>query len=140
MLLTFTLTMVVSFIAFSVFPVAGPRFAWPAPPGIPDGPFRAATLFLLERGSTRGTAFPSSHVAIAVAQTLSMLRWRPRFGGVVGTMTILLAIGAVYGGFHYAIDAIVGGMVGLGAWLLVQWAIARRRKTDESSELPGGTR
>jgi membrane-associated phospholipid phosphatase len=119
-MLALTTTVVLSFIAFSVFPVEGPRFAWGAPPGIPQGPIRALTLFLLERGSARGTAFPSSHVAIAMAQSLSSLRWRRGFGyGVAGT-SILLAIGAVYGGFHYGVDILAGCVMGIGAWWLAR--------------------
>jgi membrane-associated phospholipid phosphatase len=115
-----TLTVVVSFAAFSLFPVEGPRFAWGAPQGVPSGPIRSLTVFLLEHGSARGTAFPSSHVAIALAQSLSSLRWRPRLGVVVLVTTILLAIGAVYGGFHYATDILAGAVLGFGSWALAR--------------------
>ena len=113
-----TVTVVISFAAFSLFPVEGPRFAWGAPAGVPDGPIRRFTLLILEHGSARGTAFPSSHVAIALAQALSMLRWRPRTGVGVGVAitTTLLALGAVYGGFHYGVDVLAGSVVGGLAW------------------------
>lgn len=115
-----TVTVVVSFAAFSVFPVEGPRFAWGAPPGVPSGPIRTFTLLILEHGSARGTAFPSSHVAIALAQTLSSLRWRRSLGVWVAITTALLAIGAVYGGFHYGADVLAGGVVGAGVWAVAQ--------------------
>jgi membrane-associated phospholipid phosphatase len=115
-----TVTVVVSFAAFSVFPVEGPRFAWGAPPGVPPGPIRTFTLLILEHGSARGTAFPSSHVAIALAQTLSSLRWRRSLGVWVAITTALLAIGAVYGGFHYGADVLAGGVVGGGVWAVAQ--------------------
>jgi len=111
-----TVTVVVSFAAFSVFPVEGPRFAWGPPPGVPSGPIRTFTLLILEHGSARGTAFPSSHVAIALAQSLSTLRWkRPLGWSVLGT-TVLLTVGAVYGGFHYGTDILAGAVVGAAAW------------------------
>ena len=121
MMFALTVTVVISFAAFSVFPVEGPRFAWGAPPGVPSGPIRMLTLLVLEHGSARGTAFPSSHVAIALAQALSSLRWRRSFGIWVAITTVLLAVGAVYGGFHYASDVLAGTAVGL-----VTWSIATR--------------
>ena len=115
-----TVTVAISFAAFSVFPVEGPRFAWGAPPGVPQGPIRAFTLLILEHGSARGTAFPSSHVAIALAQALSTLRWRRGPGIAVAITTVLLALGAVYGGFHYATDVLAGGVVGALAWVVAR--------------------
>src|SRR5258708_17378186 len=114
-----TVTVVVSFAAFSVFPVEGPRFAWGPPPGVPSGPIRTFTLDILEHGSARGTAFPSSHVAIALAQALSSLRWRRSVGVWAAITTLLLAAGAVYGGFHYATDVLAGTIVGI-----ITWAVA----------------
>lgn len=116
-----TLTVVVSFALFSVFPVQGPRFEWGAPPGVPSGPIRAFALLILEHGSARGTAFPSSHVAIALAQALSSLRWRRSMGIWVAITTVLLAVGAVYGGFHYASDVLAGTVVGIATWSIATW-------------------
>jgi membrane-associated phospholipid phosphatase len=115
------MTVIISFAAFSVFPVEGPRFAWGAPPGVPSGPIRALTLLVPEHGSARGTAFPSSHVAIALAQTLSSLRWRRSLGVEVAITTVLLATGAVYGGFHYASDVLAGVLVGVATWSGARW-------------------
>jgi membrane-associated phospholipid phosphatase len=120
-----TMTVVISFAAFSVFPVEGPRFAWGPPPGVPTGPIRTFTLLILEHGSARGTAFPSSHVAIALAQALSSLRWRRSLGVWVAVTTVLLAIGAVYGGFHYGADVLTGAVVGAGVWTASR-AISRK--------------
>jgi membrane-associated phospholipid phosphatase len=122
----------VCFAVFIVFPVAGPRYLWPAPPGIPDGPVRRTALALLTAGSSRGTAFPSSHVAVAVTQTLLALSLQRRVGVVVLVLTALLALGAVYGGFHYAVDVLAGAGVGmaLGAISLSKFTngLSRRRR------------
>lgn len=125
LLLTFT----VCFVAFVVFPVAGPRYLWPSPATAVEGPARALTVWLLESRSSRGTAFPSSHVAVATTQSiLAVLYLRVR-GVPVGVLTVLLAGGAVYGGFHYAVDVIAGvvvgtmmAAVGLAATRLGGWA------------------
>jgi membrane-associated phospholipid phosphatase len=122
----FTVVMVVCFVVFCLFPVAGPRFEWGGPSGVPDGPVRRATLVILERGSARGTAFPSSHIAIALSMALSAVEWRPRFGGLVLVVTMLLGLGAVYGGFHYGIDMLAGAATGLACW----WMIRKSRQAE----------
>jgi membrane-associated phospholipid phosphatase len=106
-------TFLICCVVFVVWPVAGPRFLWPAPSGIPSGPIRAFTLLLLQAGSSRGAAFPSSHVAVAVTQTLIALRYQRTVGVVCAVCSVLITIGAVYAGFHYGVDVIAG--VALGA-------------------------
>jgi membrane-associated phospholipid phosphatase len=103
----------VCFALFIVFPVAGPRYLWPAPTGVYDGPMRRAALWLLSAGSSKGSAFPSSHVAVATTQTLMTYRWNRRLGVVLGVLTVLLGAGAVYGGFHYGVDVLAGAAVGI---------------------------
>lgn len=103
-------TFVVCFAWYIVFPVAGPRYLWPATST--PGPIRAFTIWLLEARSSRGTAFPSSHVAVAMAQTIIAARYFGIKAVVVGVPAIGLALGAVYGGFHYAVDVIAGAVVG----------------------------
>lgn len=118
------LTFVACFSAYLVFPVAGPRYLWPA--AIHPGPVRAATLWLLDARSSRGTAFPSSHVAVSVTQSILALHFLGvRHGAIVATLTAGLALGAVYGGFHYAIDVVAGAVVG-AAIAAAGLAMARR--------------
>ncbi len=106
------------FTIFIAFPVAGPRYFWAPPPGVYDGPIRRVVLQLLEAGSSRGTAFPSSHVAVAAAQSVMVLTWNRKAGIGLSVLTLLLALGAVYGGFHYGVDAIAGGFVGCAIAML----------------------
>jgi membrane-associated phospholipid phosphatase len=115
----FAVAMVICFVVFCVFPVDGPRYAWPAPAGVPDGMFRRIVVAILERGSTRWTALPSSHMAIALTMSLSSLSWDRRLGLPVLLLSILLGLGAVYGGFHYGVDVLLGAIVGFAAWF---WA------------------
>lgn len=125
-----TLTFVVCFAIYVCFPVAGPRYLWPpsfsGPGRLHDGGvLRSAAVALLEARSSRGTAFPSSHVAVAVTQSVLAYRYFGRRGLVVAALAVGLAAGAVYGGFHYAVDVIAGAAVGLGTCAL-GLAIARR--------------
>jgi len=107
------LTFLVHYLFFIFFPVQGPRYIFPAPEGvIENGWFYQLSHALLEAGSSRGAAFPSSHVGVSVAQTLIMIRLLPRLSPVLALLTIGLALGAIYGGFHYAIDALCGAVLG----------------------------
>jgi len=107
-----TITFAICFAIFVFFPVAGPRYLWSAPPGIPDGPIRRLALTLLAAGSSKGAAFPSSHVAVSVVQSLMMLRYRRSAGLLISSASLLLAMGAVYGGFHYGVDVLAGAATG----------------------------
>jgi membrane-associated phospholipid phosphatase len=131
--LAFTVAMVAAFVAFTFFPVAGPRYLWPAPTGVPDGPVRRLVLWVLHEGSTRGTAFPSSHVAIALAISLSALRSNRVAGVVLLATTVLLGVGAVYGGFHYATDVVAGMALGVGSWGISTLVDRRSFGADQKS-------
>ena len=102
------LTFIACFATYIAFPVAGPRYLWPSPADDVAGPVRGLTLFLLESQSSRGTAFPSSHVAVATTQAFLAVHYFGKRGLIVAVLAGLLALGAVYGGFHYLIDAIAG--------------------------------
>jgi membrane-associated phospholipid phosphatase len=105
----------VCFLTYLVFPVDGPRYLVGAA-AAPEGPVRTFVLHLLAAGSSRGTAFPSSHVAASVVASLCALRFQRGVGLVVAASTLGLVLGTVYGGFHYAVDALAGGIVGLASW------------------------
>ena len=111
----FTLSLVffAHYLFFVWFPVEGPRYRFDSPvPSDARGPVYALAHALLEAGSSRGAAFPSSHVGVSVAATIVCWRWWRAAVPVVAPLTLGLAIGAVYGGFHYGIDAIAGALLG----------------------------
>jgi membrane-associated phospholipid phosphatase len=114
-MLALVLVYAVCFLTYLVFPVDGPRYLVGAA-AAPEGPVRTVVLHLLAAGSSRGTAFPSSHVAASVVASLCALRFQRAVGLVVAASTLGLALGTVYGGFHYAVDAVAGGIVGLASW------------------------
>jgi membrane-associated phospholipid phosphatase len=105
------LTFVTCFIAYILFPVAGPRYF--SASAAPEGWFRSLATWLLEARSSRGTAFPSSHVAVACAQSVLAVRFFGSRGAVVPVITVGLAFGAIYGGFHYAVDVVAGAVLGI---------------------------
>lgn len=101
------------YLFFVYFPVQGPRYLFPPPgSGQAEGPAFRLAHEVLQAGSSQGSAFPSSHVGVSVAQAANMLRFLPRLAPLVIVLTLGLGTGAVYGGFHYAIDALAGLALG----------------------------
>ncbi len=116
---TVVLSFFLHYVFFIYFPVQGPRYLFPTPTGeIARGALFKLTHVLLEAGSSRGAAFPSSHVGVSVTMTLVMMRFKPKLSIFLAALTILLANGAVYGGFHYATDAFFGLVLGTLAVLI----------------------
>ena len=115
MAFTLMLTFFAHYLFFIYFPVQGPRYVFPAPAGggIFTGFFYQLAHRILEAGSSQGAAFPSSHVGVSFAQAALMFRLAPRLAPGVLLLSAGLALGAVYGGFHYATDALCGLVFGL---------------------------
>jgi membrane-associated phospholipid phosphatase len=107
-------TFYVCYTIFLLFPVAGPRYLFPMAENAATAVAPAQWVHaILKGGSAWGTAFPSSHVAVALVAALSaLLGWR-KLGVPLVVLAVLLALGTVYGQFHYAIDAIAGAIVGV---------------------------
>jgi membrane-associated phospholipid phosphatase len=122
------LTFVVCFLTYIAFPVAGPRYLWNSPAGDVGGVARTLAVWVLESQSSRGTAFPSSHVAVATTQAVLALWYFGARGAIVAVGAALLALGAVYGGFHYLIDVLVGLAVGVAVGGLGLAITARQAK------------
>lgn len=119
------------YLCFAVFPVAGPRYEFARIDGPPArGPVFAVVHGVLEAGSSKGTAFPSSHVAAATAALLACLRDARRAFRWLLVPVVLLTLGTVYGRFHYAIDALAGLAVAWTAWAATPWLIVRLRGID----------
>jgi membrane-associated phospholipid phosphatase len=111
---TFALVIAIHQIVFVYFPVAGPRYLFPAPTGggIEHGCFYRWTHRVLEAGSSQGAAFPSGHVAVSIAQTIACARHLPRLAPVLAVFAVGIGVSTVYGGFHYLVDALAGALVG----------------------------
>jgi membrane-associated phospholipid phosphatase len=122
-MLALTVVYGICFVTYALFPVDGPRYLVGAA-AAPEGPIRSFVLTLLDRGSSRGTAFPSSHVAASVVSSLCALRYQRSVGVVVTLVTAALVVATVYGGFHYAVDALVGVILGGLAWTVSIGALA----------------
>jgi membrane-associated phospholipid phosphatase len=106
-------TFVACYLAFIFFPVAGPYYVFPRPDAwFTDNVFARMVYNTLATGSSYGAAFPSSHVAAAVAATLSAGRGSKGVAWALALPTVLLTVAVVYCQMHYGIDAVAGLLVG----------------------------
>jgi membrane-associated phospholipid phosphatase len=116
---TIMLTFLSCYMIFTFFPVQGPfhHFGPLVPMG--DGlVFQPLVHRLLGHASSVGTAFPSSHVAASVAAWFVCRRYMRRLSWLVFVIAAGIVIGTVYGGFHYAIDALAGLIIGSAGGVL----------------------
>ena len=114
---------VMCYTVFALWPVGGPNYAFPHPTGpVRDVWSARATYGVLAQGSSFGAAFPSSHVAAAVAAVAALWRfWRPLALLLVIPAT-LLVIATVYCQMHYAVDVVAGLAVAVAA-LAIGWRV-----------------
>ena len=107
-----TLTFNLSLLCYPFLPATGPRYLFEkihCP--LSKGFFFRLTHSIVSRGSSKGTAFPSSHVSLSVVVLLCALRYDSTAFLVLLPMCIGLTISTVYGRFHYAIDALAGAVL-----------------------------
>jgi hypothetical protein len=115
-----------SYFLFTLFPVAGPRYDFPRIGGeVSGGAFYQMVHTILETGSSRGTAFPSSHIAASGVAVLAAGREDPRWFWVLIVPEIGLALGTVYGRFHYGVDALAGLALMVLIWRAAPWLSER---------------
>lgn len=123
------------YLFFIFFPVAGPHYEFPVIGGeLAEGPMYRFVHWVLEDGGSKGAAFPSSHVAVAVA--ILLVAWRHDRAVWLGMLPLVvgLTLATVYGRFHYGIDALSGV---IAAVVLV--AVARRLRRWLERVRPVGT-
>jgi len=132
---TIMATFYVCYTTFLLFPVVGPRHIFPAADNVATRTLIAQlTAQFIEHVAAWGAAFPSSHVAVSVAAMVAaLLEWR-MLGAALVVPTTLLALGSVYGQFHYAVDVLAGLGVGLAVAAVV-WLTSRQRseQVEEST-------
>jgi membrane-associated phospholipid phosphatase len=123
---TIALTFFVCFVGSALYPVAGPWY-WFGPPTGPESQVATARLvdWLLDSGSSYGTAFPSSHVAASWVAVLVAIRRAPVLAAILAPVALGLAAGTVYGQFHYAVDAFAGAAVALACYACGDWLRTR---------------
>lgn len=127
-------TFVLCYLVFIFFPVAGPYYVFPRPDAwFLDNLFARTVYDTLATGSSYGAAFPSSHVAAAIAATLAAGRGSRTLGWILAVPTVLLSVAVVYCQMHYGVDAIAGLLTGAGVTAVVE----RLDPTERSGKSKG---
>jgi membrane-associated phospholipid phosphatase len=107
-----TLAFNLSLLCYPFLPTTGPRYLFEKIQGkLSEGFFFRLAHLAVSKGSSKGTAFPSSHVSLSVTVLLCALRYDSTAFLILLPMCVGLTLGTVYGRFHYAIDAIAGAIV-----------------------------
>lgn len=110
------------YVIFLTWPMEGPAhtLGHVAVP-IDGGPLRDLVLFVQQAG-VHGNAFPSAHVAGALPPLVFAWRYAPRLGWVLAGLIVLMGLGAVHDGYHYASDVVAGAAVGAASAAVVRAA------------------
>ncbi len=116
-----------SYLLFFLYPIEGPRwhFSTVYVNKVTGPVFRYLVELVIKNGAVHGGCMPSSHFGVALVLTLYSIRYYRRWSWIITVITIGLAIGTVWGRFHYISDVVVGGIIGLGATLFA-WKYAER--------------
>jgi membrane-associated phospholipid phosphatase len=81
------------------------------------GKARVFNRWILKHGSIHAISFPSAHVASTFAVALVLLEFAPLLGAVFLFVSIWIALGAVVGRYHYALDVLLGAATALAVFL-----------------------
>ena len=137
-LFSVSLTYVVCFTLFLFFPGEG---AWIILKDLhqvdPEGGFfQSLNQAAQARGTIRGGAIPSSHVAVAFVVSLASIKYFKRLGTLLLILSFGVAFATVYCRYHHAIDAITGMLTGFCIFrisnrILLKWKAQRTFSVSE---------
>lgn len=128
--LIFNLTFVfyLCYTIYSILPVIGGRFipeAMEITKTYRAGLFTHIMVFIYRHSGHLGGAFPSSHIAITLVLTVAALRFVRPAGYVFSVIAFFLSIATVFCHYHWAIDACMGIVTGIGAYYLANYVRAK---------------
>jgi membrane-associated phospholipid phosphatase len=107
---------VICYATYLLFPTQSPSHNVGAETGAvssPDGPFHFLVLLVQRNAGVHGNAFPSAHIMLAFVVLVFAFRYFRRLAPWILACVILMCAGAVYDGYHYALDVFVGATLGL---------------------------
>ncbi len=116
-----TVVLVTDYVCFGMLPLIQTR----PPRNLEQGaPWRASlrvlNLNILNRASIGMNTVPSGHAAEALAAALLVLDTPPAIVAWMFFNAAAISAGAVFGRYHYAIDAMAGWVVAIGVWVLLR--------------------
>ncbi len=104
-------------LCYPLFPAAGPRMVF-GPPLLGSAGFFSYCVARLEAwGGVTGCAFPSAHVAGALAAALCCRRYLPRLGLIYLALFALMCLATMYLRYHYFADVLAGLPIGGASYI-----------------------
>lgn len=127
---------VLCYATYLVFPTQSPanRLGVQQIASTHGGPFQVMVHLIQSRGGVHGNAFPSAHIMLAFVVLVFVYRFLPRVAPWLLVPILLMCVGAVYDGYHYASDVAAGALLGIVVGLIFVWAGMRQSKTLPSRE------
>ena len=129
---------VFGYVISMLFPVQSPWFTlagmWQGP--LTGGPFTALINFIEKCGRVHGAAFPSQHVAGAMAALWGAWRHRRWLFWVFLPFVACMCVSTVYVRNHYAADVLGGMVTGTLGYVLGSWLMKRRGSVPYRNHKP----
>ena len=116
-----TVVLITDFVCFGMLPLIQtrpPRHLETTPPW--TARLRILNLNILNKGSIGMNTVPSGHAAEALAAALLVLDTPPAVVAWMFFNAAAISAGAIFGRYHYTIDAIAGWIVAIGVWALLR--------------------
>ena len=115
-----TVILVTDFVCFGFLPWIQTRPPRALEAGEPwHSSLRSLNLGLLRATSVQVNTFPSGHAAEALAAALLVAALSPAVSLCMFLAALAVSAGAVFGRYHYAIDAFTGWFVAVAVWVLL---------------------
>ena len=124
---------IVCYVVYLLFPTEGPAHTLPWElSSTSTGPFRWLVQLVQLHAGVHGNAFPSGHIMASIVALLAAGKWKSRLARWLAFPVLLMCVGAVYDGYHYASDIVVGALLGAAVFCLVH---AIRRPVPDATYL-----
>ncbi|HSG99015.1 MAG TPA: phosphatase PAP2 family protein [candidate division Zixibacteria bacterium] len=137
------ITFFISYQLFWLFPLEGPRwhFAGDYQQTL-NGPFfRELVNFVIAKGAVHGGCMPSTHTGVALVVLLYLYREYRTWFWIFLPFVIGIAVGAVYGRFHYPTDIVVGALIAVicTLWTMKRYPrwVGERPEDEHQRNAPG---
>lgn len=103
----------VCYASYLLFPTRSPSHNSGLTSPAEGGPFHHLVQLFQRHAGVHGNAFPSAHIMMAFAVLIFTVRYLPRLTPWLLICVLLMCFGAVYDGYHYLLDVIAGGLLGI---------------------------
>ena len=137
---TLSVGYVVCYVVYLLFPTQSPanRAGVQQLGSAHSGLFQHLVRAIQNNAGVHGNALPSAHIMLAVVVLVFAYRFLPRLAPWLLFPILLMCAGAVYDGYHYATDVVIGAAMGI---LLGMWGTASQAGNfaAERTSLPGAS-